>query len=190
VIFQGYQSVEGWHAACAVFVGQQKAASMSIGGISGNSSPWQWHHETSSSSGGSATGQAAASGTTDSVANTGTASAGNMAAFFQSFSADLQSMLSQSSGNAGNNAATGTQTTANQPMAGAHHHHHHGGAGGATQGAATQMTARIGLDGGGETSSASAGISQAANSFSADVMKALRAYGSTAPATTSSSAVA
>ena len=163
---------------------------MSIGGISGTGSPWQWHRDASSSTAGSTTGQAAASGATDSVANTGTVSASNMAAFFQSFSADLQSMLSQSGSNAGGPATGNTQTAANQPMAGAHHHHHHhGGTGGSTQGAGDQMTAHIGQDGG-NGSPASASVTHAANSFAADVIKALRAYGSTASTAVSSSAVA
>jgi hypothetical protein len=136
---------------------------MSIGGVSGNNSPWQWNQAHSSGLGGAVTAQAAASSATDGIANTGSVSAGTMGAFFQSFSQDLQAMLAQS----GNGATT--QTVANQPMAGAHHHHHHHGGGGATQGATSQMTAQMGLDDG-------AGASPS----TATAMQALRAYGAAA----------
>ena len=154
---------------------------MSISGISGNPTPWQWHSQAS-----------------DSIANTGSVSAGNMAAFFQSFSADLQSMLSQAGlsqaglSQAGNTAGSSapSQTAANQPMAGAHHHHHHSeGGSGATQGAASQMTAQIGQDPSGGSLTAS-GISHSASRFAADVMQALQAYGSTPSAAAGSTLLA
>ena len=117
-------------------------------------------------------GQAAASSAADSITNTGSVSADTMGSFFQSLSANLQSMLSQ--------GGTGAQTAANQPMSGAHHRHHHS-EGGSPHGVASQTMAQIG-HGNGSDSSAAGGMSQSASSASASVMQALRAYGATASA--------
>lgn len=158
---------------------------MSISAISGNQNLWQSQKQANASSSGST----AASSATDSIANTGSVSAGNMAAFFQSFSSDLQSMLSQ----AGNTAsgATTSQTAANQPVAASHPRNHHGseGGGGSKQGSASQMTAQIGQDLSSGSLTAT-GISNSASTFAADVMQALRAYSSTASVATSSTVVA
>lgn len=109
---------------------------MSISGINGNTHPWHWQ---SKATPGSASGQAAAGSATDSIANTGSVSAGNMTAFFQSFSADLQSMLSQGSPAAGSSPATHAATS--QPPVGAHHDRHHHGGSGSSSGAADVMQA-------------------------------------------------
>ena len=85
----------------------------------------------------SAAGSAAAGAAMDSIANTGSVSADNMGAFFKSFSADLQAMLSH-----GGN----TQTAASKPLADPHHHRNPFNEGGAgpVRDAATQLTGNIG----------------------------------------------
>ena len=160
---------------------------MSIGGISANLSALHMQSHAKAS----VSGSAAAGDVTGSVANTGTVSSGNMNAFFKSFSADLQAMLSKGGnalgganapggGNASGVGGTG-QTAANQPLAGAPHHHHHHpeGGSGSPQGAGGQTTTQIGTDPNGGPPSAS-GFSNTARVFAADVMHALRAYGATA----------
>jgi hypothetical protein len=134
---------------------------MTIGGIGGNQNIAHWHLPASPGTG-------AARSATDSIANTGSVTAGNMASFFQSFSADLQATLRQ--------GATG-QTAANQPLSGVHHRHYHHGEGGSggPQGAANQLTAEIGQSLG--------GISQSASSFGPDAIRAVQAYGATGSAT-------
>ena len=154
---------------------------MSIGGISANLSALHMQSHAKAS----VSGSAAASDVTGGVANTGTVSSGNMNAFFKSFSADLQAMLSKGGNALGGGTASGVggtgQTAANQPLAGAHHHlhHHPEGGSGSPQGAGGQTTAQIGTDPNGGPPSAS-GFSNTARVFAADVMHALRAYGATA----------
>lgn len=99
----------------------------------GGSQPMRHMHEPDRAG---SSGKAAAGAAADSVANTGSVSAGNMASFFKSFSADLQSMLSQ-----GGN----TQTAASKPLASPHHHHSHFNEGGSgpVQDPASQMTASV-----------------------------------------------
>ena len=106
---------------------------MSIAPV-GSSQPMRHSYESAHAS---SSGKAAAGAATDRVASTGSVSTGNMAAFFKSFSADLQSMLSQ-----GGN----TQTAASKPLAEPHHHHPHFNEGGSgpVQEAARQMTASVG----------------------------------------------
>lgn len=84
-----------------------------------------------------ASGKGAASAAANSIANTGSVSGGNMAAFFKSFSADLQSMLSH-----GGNP----QTAASKPLADPHRHHPHFNEGGSSpvQDPASRMTASVG----------------------------------------------
>ncbi len=155
---------------------------MSISGIGGNASTWHWQQRASATTSGSA----AASGAADAIANTGSVSAGNMAAFYQSFSADLQSMLSQSGqGASATTTAQTSQTAANQPVAVPHHHHHHHpsqGGGGPLNADANQRTSEIGrnLDNGSPSPS---GISNSASIFASDVMQAIQAYGSSAATT-------
>ncbi len=152
---------------------------MSISGILGHTATQQWARQ----AGTTASGSAAASGATDAIANTGSVSAGNMAAFYQSFSADLQSMLSQS-GQGASPATTPrtSQTAANQPVAAPHHHRHHHpsqGDGRSLSADANQPTSAIGRS----TNSGSLtpnGISNSASIFAADVMQALQAYGASA----------
>ena len=160
---------------------------MTIGNVSSNQNIAHWHLPASP-------GTAAARSATDSIANTGSVTAGNMASFFQSFSADLQAMLRQSGGTnatpagsstTGTPAASNTgQTAANQPLSGAHHHHRHRGEGDSAspQGVANQLTAQIGQSLGSGSQTAS-GISNSASTFAADVMQALQAYGATGSAT-------
>lgn len=145
---------------------------MSVGGISGNLNALHRQNH----AGASPASSAAASDAAGSIANTGSVTAGNIASFFQSFSSNLQSMLSKA-GNAAGGGGT-TQTTANQPLAGTRHHHPEGG-GGPVQSAASQMTAQIGQGTGGGSLSAG-GISHSASVFAADAMRALKAYGATA----------
>jgi hypothetical protein len=155
---------------------------MSISGITGNASTWHWQQQ----AGGKASSSAAASGATESIANTGSVSAGNMAAFYQSFSADLRSMMTQSGQGASATTTEHTsQTAANQPMAAPHHHHHHHpsqGGGGSLSTDANQLTSEIGqsLTNGSLTPS---GISNASGLFASDVMQAMQAYGSSAATT-------
>jgi hypothetical protein len=148
---------------------------MSINGL--NASLWQSQRQ----AGATPSGSAAASRATDAIANTGSVSAGNMAAFYQSFSADLQSMMTQAGSGA---SATGTaqtsQTAANQPVAPHHRHHHHSGQGGGSlSGAENQLTAGTGqgLNNGSLTPG---GIANSASVFAADAMQAMQAYGSSA----------
>jgi hypothetical protein len=133
-------------------------------GIASTPQSWSWQRHEGRPPSGAAAGKAAASNATSSIANTGTISASNLNAFFQSFSADLQAMLAQAEGAAGSTAASqatntqtsvdnGAQAAVHQPLAGAHHHHHR----------------PEGTDGGGPVQNA------------ATVMQALRAYGSNAP---------
>jgi hypothetical protein len=136
---------------------------MSIGGIGGNPSIFHGNKRDTTA----ASGSAAASDATASIANTGSVTSGNMDSFFKSFSADLQSTLNQT----GNSQST-TQTAANQPLAGGHHHHHHhpGAGDGSMQGVANQMTSQVG-----QGPLRTGGISNSAN-----VMQALQAYSATA----------
>jgi len=155
---------------------------MSISGLNAN----LWHSQRQASA--SASGSAAASGATDAIANTGSVSAGNMAAFYQSFSADLQSMMTQAGSGASATATAQTsQTAANQPVAAPHHHHHRhsGQGGGSLSGAANQLTSEIGqsLNNGSLTPG---GIANSASVFAADVMQAMQAYGSSAATVPSS----
>ncbi len=150
---------------------------MSVGGISGNLNALHWQNHAGASSANSAGARsAAASDAADSIANTGSVTAGNVASFFQSFSSNLQSMLSKA-GNAAGGGGT-AQTAANQPLAGTRHHHPEGG-GGPVQSAASQMTAQIGQGTGGGSLSAG-GISHSASDFAANAMRALKAYGAKA----------
>ena len=150
---------------------------MSVGGISGNlNALHRQNHAGASSASAAGANSAAASDAAGSIANTGSVTAGNIASFFQSFSSNLQSMLSKA-GNAAGGGGT-TQTAANQPLAGTRHHHPEGG-GGPVQSAASQMTAQIGQGTGGGSLSAG-GISHSASVFAADAMRALKAYGATA----------
>ena len=153
---------------------------MLVGGISGNlNALHRQNHAGASSASAAGANSAAASDAAGSIANTGSVTAGNIASFFQSFSSNLQSMLSKA-GNAAGGGGT-TQTAANQPLAGTHGHHHHhpDGGGGPVQSAASQMTAQIGQGTGGGSLSAG-GISHSASVFAADAMRALKAYGATA----------
>ena len=145
---------------------------MSINGISIGHGAGHAHKSASAAS-----GQGAASGAADNIANTGSVSAGSIDAFFKSFSADLQSMLSQGGKTA--TSGTTTQTAANQPMAGAHQRHHRSeGGNGPVQGASSQMMTQIG-QGLGAGSSTAGGIGHSTGVLAAHVMQALKAYGAT-----------
>ena len=176
---------------------------MSIGSIGAYSNWWQSQNQAAQTATGSSATTTANSNS--SITNTGSlAAASNMSTFMQSFSADLQSMLTQL-GNETGGAATSSATTASsgsgnvdqtgtaQAQGAEHHHHHHhaGGAGedGSPQNAANQLVGEIGQSLQGGTLSASQ-ISQPANTFAADVMQALQSYGTTKPSASGSSIVA
>jgi hypothetical protein len=168
---------------------------MSITSVGGYTSLWQWPSLQNQATSGSSTN----STTSGSITNTGTVSSnGNLVAYMQAFSADLQSMLTQmgsdasASANAVTNTGTTSSTTASatsptdptqNPNAVHHHHHHHGhgeGEGGSMDDAANQLVAEVGgaTQGGTLTSSQ---ISQSASLMATDVMQALESYGSVAP---------
>jgi hypothetical protein len=167
---------------------------MSISSISGYTSPWQWPSLQNQGTSGSGTTAA----TDGSITNGGTVSSnGNLVAYMQAFSADLQSMLTQmgsdaaASANSVNNTGTASTTTANatsstdptqNPNAVHHHHHHHGGGGegGSMDETANQLVGEIGgaTQGGTLTSSQ---ITQSPSLLATDVMQALQSYGSIAP---------
>ncbi len=164
---------------------------MTIGGITGNQNIAHWHLPASPGTG-------AARSATESIANTGSVTAGNMASFFQSFSADVQAMLRQGGGTnataatAAGKAPVGTstgsatgQTAANQPLSGSHHRHRHRSEGGygSPQGAANQLTTEIGQAIGSSGSLTANGTSNAARTFASDARQALQAYGATGSAT-------
>jgi hypothetical protein len=179
---------------------------MSIGSISGSTNWWQNQVAQASASSNVGT-TAATSPTSGSITNTGTVAASNVSSFMQSFSADLQAMLTQlgdeanpsstsaTSPAASTSTATGTSTAAGSTTASAtnttdptqsqgevHHHHHHmhgGGEGGSMDNTANQLVGQIGqsLQGG---TLGSGQISQSASVFAGDVMQALQSYGSTA----------
>jgi hypothetical protein len=181
---------------------------MSIGSISGSTNWWQNQVAQASASSNAGT-TSAASPTSDSITNTGTVAASNVSSFMQSFSADLQAMLTQLGDEANTSAtsatsatspaaststATGTSTAAGSTTASAtnptdptqsegevhHHHHHHGGGeGGSMDNTANQLVGQIGQSLQGGTLG-SGQISQSASVFAGDVMQALQSYGSTA----------
>ena len=167
---------------------------MSISSINGYTSLWQWPSLQNQGTCGS--GTTAASG--DSITNSGTASSsGNLVAYMQAFSTDLQSMLTQmgsdatTSANSVNNTGTTSSTAASatsstdttqNPNAVHHHHHHHGGGGegGSMDETANQLVGEIGGATQGGTLTASQ-ITQSASLLATDVMQALQSYGSVAP---------
>ena len=174
---------------------------MSLGSIGAYSNWWQSQNQAT-------TGSSAATTTSSnsSITNTGSlAATSNMSTFMQSFSADLQSMLTQlgnATGGSATSSATNTssgssnvdQTGTVQAQGAEHHHHHHhyaGGAGedGSPQNAANQLVGEIGQSLQGGTLSATQ-IGQSANAFAVDVMQALQSYGTTASSTSGSSIVA
>ena len=114
----------------------------------------------------------------------GSVTAGNMASFFQSFSADLQAMLRQGGGKAAPEGAAG-QTAANQPMSGTHHRHRHPSEGGygSPQGASSQLTAATGQALGVSGSQMANGVSHSGSTSATDAMRAMQAYGATGSAT-------
>ena len=174
---------------------------MSIGSISGSTNWWQ--NQVAQASASSNVGTiSAASPTNSSITNTGTVAASNVSSFMQSFSADLQAMLTQLGDEANTSATSATSpagststaagsTTASatnptdptQSQGEVHHHHHHhmhgGGEGGSMDNTANQLVGQIGqsLQGG---TLGSGQISQSASVFGGDVMQALQSYGSTA----------
>jgi hypothetical protein len=177
---------------------------MSIGSIGAYSNWWQSQNQAAQTATGSSATTTANSNS--SITNTGSlAAASNMSTFMQSFSADLQSMLTQlgnATGGSATSSATDTssgssnvdQTGTVQTQGAEHHHHHHhhaGGAGedGSPQNAANQLVGEIGQSLKGGTLSATQ-IGQSANAFAADVMQALQSYGTTASSTSGSSIVA
>lgn len=144
---------------------------MSIGGINGNPSVSHWRSHGSQVQSRPMPGQAAANGAASSIANTGSVSSGDMASFFKSFSADLQAMMAKAANGPGGTGAA-TQTAANQPMSGAHHHHHR------TEGS------------GNASMRSAANQAPGEGSPTADVVQALKAYGSTGAATARTGTVA
>jgi hypothetical protein len=123
-----------------------------------------------------------------------------------SFSADLQSMLTQLGNSASTSATSPTadpsataasavnQSGTTQARGAEHHHHHHHGAGGVADGsspqsAAGQLVGEIGQSLQGGTLSADQ-IDQSASIFAGDVMQALRSYGTTAAVPSGPSTVA
>jgi hypothetical protein len=180
---------------------------MSIGSISGSTNWWQ-NQATQAASISNAGTTAAASPTSDSITNTGTVAAGNVSSFMQSFSADLQAMLTQlgdeanpsatsatssaASTSTSTSTATSSSTTASatnptdptQSQGEVHHHHHHmqgGDEGGSMANTANQLVGEIGQSSQGGTLGAGQ-INQSASVFAGDVMQALQSYGSTAAA--------
>jgi hypothetical protein len=174
---------------------------MSIGSISGSTNWWQNQVAQASASPNVGT-TSAASPTSNSITNTGTVAASNVSSFMQSFSADLQAMLTQLGDEANTSAtsttsaaaSTGTATSSStaasatdptdptQSQGEVHHHHHHmhgGGEGGSMDHTANQLVSQIGqsLQGG---KLGSGQITQSASVFAGDVMQALQSYGSTA----------
>ena len=150
---------------------------MTIGAVTSNQNIAHWHLPASP-------GTAAARSATDSIANTGSVTAGNMASFFQSFSADVQAMLRQGGGKAAPEGAAG-QTAANQPMSGTHHRHRHPSEGGygSPQGASSQLTAATGQALGVSGSQMANGVSHSGSTSATDAMRAMQAYGATGSAT-------
>jgi hypothetical protein len=171
---------------------------MSIGSISGSTN-WRQNQVAQAAASSNVGTTSAASPTSDGITNTGTVAASNVSSFMQSFSADLQAMLTQlgdeantsaTSPAASANTATSSSTTASatnptdptQAQGEVHHHHHHmhgGGEGGSMDNTANQLVGQIGqsLQGG---TLGSGQISQSASVFAGDVMQALQSYGSTA----------
>ncbi len=169
---------------------------MSITSVNGYTNPWQWPSLQNQGTSGSGT----TTTSNDGITNTGTVSSnGNVAAYLQAFSADLQSMLTQMGSDASttsnsitNTGSTTSSTTASatsstdpsqNPNAVHHRHHHHGGGGsegGSMDDTANQLVGEIGgtTQNGTLTSSQ---INQSASLFATDVMQALESYGSVAP---------
>ncbi len=185
---------------------------MSIGSISGSTNWWQ--NQVAQASASSNVGTiSAASPTNSSITNTGTVAASNVSSFMQSFSADLQAMLTQLGDEANTSAtsatsatspagststAMGTSTAAGSTTASAtnptdptqsqgevHHHHHHMHGGG--EGGSMDNTANQLVGQIGQSlqggTLGSGQISQSASVFAGDVMQALQSYGSTAAGT-------
>lgn len=158
---------------------------MSIGSISQYSNSWQWQTQAAGNT---------TTPTSGSIDNTGSlAASGNISAFMQTFSADLQSMLAQAGTGASTTATqsvdsttSANQTATNQPAQTApHHHHHHGGEGDSMQTAANQMAGEIDQSVQSGTLS-TAQIDQSASAFATDVMQALQSYGTATSVPTSS----
>jgi hypothetical protein len=177
-------------------------AIMSIGSIGAYSNWWQSQNQATAGS-----SAATATSSSSSIPNTGSlAATSNMSTFMQSFSADLQSMLTQLGNETGSSATSSATTSATSASSGSgnvdqtgtvqaqgaehhHHHHHAGGAGegGSPQNAANQLVGETGQSLQGGTLSASQ-IGQSANAFAADVMQALQSYATT-PASASGSSI-
>lgn len=180
---------------------------MSIGGVGGYSSWWQWQNQATASSSGSSSTTSNSSSTSspgNSITNTGSVSASAISAFMQAFSTDLQSAMAQFSSNASQSATTTPattspdQTAASQPSASQpdgqvhHHHHHHGGGGGegeSTQQMANQWAGEIDQSLQGGTLSANQ-INQTASTYATDLAQALQSYGNTMPMTSGASIIA
>lgn len=119
-----------------------------------------------------------------STAAAGTASGTSSADPARQLATDLQTIASQLQASNGQSSPTGGPGAAGQGEPHHHHHHHHHGGGSEAASSATSSGSSS------SGSSASNDIQNVATTLAADIMQALRSYGSSATSTTTPGLVA